>query len=113
VWRISSNLELQNLYKSPDIVTEIKIRRLEWLGHVIRMDNTHIPKIILNTKPKDRHGIGRHKLRWLDDVEADIKTLGTKRWRLKSQDSKEWTYTGEFTGIKYILPNKRTVVTCI
>jgi hypothetical protein len=87
VWRVSSNLKVQNLYKSPDIVTEIKIRNLEWLG----MDNTHIPKIILNTKLEGRHGIGRHKLRWLDDVDAHIKTLGTKRWRLKSQDSKEWT----------------------
>jgi hypothetical protein len=32
VWRIRSNLEIQNMYKSPDIVTEIKVRRLEWLG---------------------------------------------------------------------------------
>jgi hypothetical protein len=29
-------------------------------------------------------------LRWLDDIEADIKTLGIKRWRLKVQDRKEW-----------------------
>jgi hypothetical protein len=29
VWRIRSNVELQNAYKSPDIVTEIKIGRLE------------------------------------------------------------------------------------
>jgi hypothetical protein len=30
-------------------------------------------------------------LRWLDDVEADIKSLGIKRWRLKAQDRKECT----------------------
>jgi hypothetical protein len=29
VWRIRSNLELQNMYKSPDIMTEIEVRRLE------------------------------------------------------------------------------------
>jgi hypothetical protein len=28
---------------------------------------------------------------WLDDVGADIKTLGIKIWRLKAQDRKEWT----------------------
>jgi hypothetical protein len=61
---------------SPDIVAEIKIRRLEWLGHVIRMEDTHIPKMIFNTKLEGRCGIGRPKLRWLDDTEADIKTLG-------------------------------------
>ena len=32
-WRIKTNLELIK-YKSQDIVTVIKIRRLEWIGHV-------------------------------------------------------------------------------
>jgi len=26
----------------------------------------------------------------LDDVEADIKALGVKRWRIKTQDRKQW-----------------------
>jgi len=30
-------------------------------------------------------------LRWLDDVEADIKALGIKRWRIRAQDRKEWS----------------------
>ena len=34
-WRIKTNLELIIKCKSQDIVTVIKIRRLEWLGHVI------------------------------------------------------------------------------
>jgi hypothetical protein len=79
------------VYKSPDIVTEIKIRRLEWLGHVIRMEGTRIPKMIFNTKPEGRRGVGRPELRWLDDVEADVKTLVIQRWRLKARDGKGWT----------------------
>jgi hypothetical protein len=42
-WRTRSNLEIQNMYNSPDIVTEIKVRRLEWLGHVVRMEDTSLP----------------------------------------------------------------------
>jgi hypothetical protein len=79
------------MYKSPDIVTEIKVRRLEWLGHVIRMEDTCLPKIIFNAKPESRCGVGRTRLRWLDDVEADIKALSVKRWRIKAQDRKEWS----------------------
>jgi hypothetical protein len=79
VWRIRSNLEIQNMYKSPDIVTEIKVRRLEWLGHVVRMEDTRLPKMVFNAKPEGRHGVRRPRLRWLDDVEADIKALGVKR----------------------------------
>jgi hypothetical protein len=44
VWRIRTNLELQNVYRSPDIVTEIKASRLEWLGHIIRMDGARMAK---------------------------------------------------------------------
>jgi hypothetical protein len=91
VWRIRSNLEMQNMYKSPDIVTEIKVRRLEWLGHVIRMEDTRLPKMVFNAKPEGRRGVGRPRLRWLDDVEVDIKALGIKRWRIRAQDIKEWS----------------------
>ena len=43
-WIIKTNLELITKYKSQDIVTVIKIRRLEWLGHVIRMNETRSVK---------------------------------------------------------------------
>jgi hypothetical protein len=87
VWRIRSILEIQNMYKSSDIVTEIKVRRLEMLGHV-RMEDTRLPKMVFNAKPEGRRRVRRLRQRWLDD-EADIKVLGVKRWRIKAQDRKE------------------------
>jgi hypothetical protein len=79
------------MYKSPDIVTEIKVSRQEWLGHVVRMEDTSQPKMVFDAKPEGRRGVGRPRLRWLNDVEADIKALGVKRWRIKEQDRKEWS----------------------
>jgi hypothetical protein len=78
VWRIKNNLELHNAYKQPDIVNEIKIRRLKWLKHVIKMEDTFLPKMILNTIPEGRREVGRLNLRWLNDVEAVIETVGIK-----------------------------------
>ena len=46
-WRIKTNEELMTKYKAPDIVNVIKIRRLEWLGHVVRMNETRSVKKIL------------------------------------------------------------------
>jgi hypothetical protein len=84
VWRIRTNLELQNVYRSPDIATEIKVGRLEWLGHIIRMDGAHMAKKVFVSKPEGRRDIGRPKLKWLDNTEDDIKALGIRRWRINA-----------------------------
>jgi hypothetical protein len=43
-WRPRWNNELYNLYKEPNIVEGIKIGRLEWTVHIIRMEEERIPK---------------------------------------------------------------------
>jgi hypothetical protein len=37
IWRKLHSGELHNLYSSPDIVRQIKSRRMRWAGHVARM----------------------------------------------------------------------------
>jgi hypothetical protein len=51
-WRIKTNEELVTKYKAPDIVNLIKIRRLEWIGHVVRMNETKSVKKIFEKKIK-------------------------------------------------------------
>jgi hypothetical protein len=77
-------------YKSQDIITVIKIQRLEWLGHIIRMDETRSVKKIFEGKLEGRRGRGRPRLRWINDVENDLRKLGVKRWRTKALDGVEW-----------------------
>ena len=56
----------------------IKIRRLEWLGRVIRMNETKSLKKIFEEKLEGRRGRGRPRLRWINDVEDDLRKLGVK-----------------------------------
>jgi hypothetical protein len=42
--------------------------------------------MIFCTKPEGRREVGRPKLRWLDDVEADVKTVGIKK-KLKTENN--------------------------
>jgi hypothetical protein len=49
-------------------VTVIKIRKLEWFGHVIRMNQTRSVKKIFEGKLEGRRGRGRPRLRWINDV---------------------------------------------
>ena len=56
--RIKTNAELITKYKSQDTETVIKIRRLELLGHVIRMNETRSVKNIFEGKLEGRKGRG-------------------------------------------------------
>jgi hypothetical protein len=51
------------------------------------MEDICLPKMVSNAKPEGRRRVGRHRLRWLDD----IKVIYVKRWRIKAQDNKEWS----------------------
>lgn len=90
-WRIRYNNELYKLYRSFDIVTFIKLRRLEWAGHVYRMEGNRIPKKILEGKIHGKRPIGRPKNRWIDAVTIDSQDyLGTTAWRRLAQDRDSW-----------------------
>lgn len=89
-WRIRNNSELQQLYDAPMIIADIKARRLRWLGHVQRMKEQRIPKKILHAKPEGRRSAGRPRLRWLDDVEADLRKLGVRNWKQLAMSRSEW-----------------------
>jgi hypothetical protein len=51
------------------MVRFIKIRRMAWLGHVMRMDEKRTPKRILEGKPIGRRIRGRPRKRWIEDIE--------------------------------------------
>jgi hypothetical protein len=38
IWKLRTNQEFRKLYKDLYIVADMKKKRLEWIGHVVRMD---------------------------------------------------------------------------
>ena len=46
------NLELYNLYNKIDVVTFIKLKKLEWVGRIIRACESRGIKKIINAKPE-------------------------------------------------------------
>ena len=66
----------------------IKIRRL--LGHVSKTNETRSAKKIFEGKLEGGRGRGRRRLRWINDVEDDLRKLGVKRWRTKALNREEW-----------------------
>jgi hypothetical protein len=67
------NHELYELFNELDIVKYIRIKRLGWEGHIIRMDKNRTVKKVFN-KTIGIRKIGNPELRWEDDMIQDIKT---------------------------------------
>jgi hypothetical protein len=85
------NNELYSLYKKPNIVEDIKIRTLEWTGHIIRMEEEKIPKKVLNGNLYTARPMGRPRTRWADVVQRDtLQLLGIRRWRRRAANRDEW-----------------------
>jgi hypothetical protein len=70
-FRIRYNEELSELIKGKYIVRFIEAKRLQWLGHVERMNEAAMPKRILQGKVYTRK-CGRPRLKCLEDVYDDL-----------------------------------------
>jgi hypothetical protein len=88
-WRIRNTEEINNIIKK-DLVRFVNARRRSWIGHVKRMENSRMPKTVMRKKSYTRIKRGRPKVRWLDDVQVDLREMGIEGWRRKTQDRDQW-----------------------
>jgi hypothetical protein len=70
------NEELHNLYSSPDIIRQIKSRRMRWAGHVARMGEGRNVYRVLVGKPEGKRPLGRPRRRWEDGIKMDLREIG-------------------------------------
>jgi hypothetical protein len=91
-WRKLHNEELKNLYSSPDIIRQVKSRRMRWAGHVARMGEERILYKVLVGKPEGKNPLGRPRRRWEDGIRMDITgtSLGGVDWIRLAQDRDRW-----------------------
>jgi hypothetical protein len=75
-WRKLHNRELHNLYSSPDIIRQIKSRRMRWAWHVARMGEGKNVYRVLVGKPEGRRPLGRPRRRWEDGIRMDLVEIG-------------------------------------
>jgi hypothetical protein len=63
-WRKLHNEELHNLYSYPDIIGQVKSRRMRWAGHVAR------------TGEEGKRPLGRPRRWWEDEIRMDLGEIG-------------------------------------
>ena len=98
-WMRKSNLDVRRKAGLPHKMEQvIQFKRLCWLGHVERMKDTSLPKILLHGEieygKRPQH---KPKKRWKDCVLNDLcdfgieeKGLNDKVWAEKCKDRREW-----------------------
>jgi hypothetical protein len=65
-WRKSHNEKLHILYSSPNIIRQIKPRRMRWVGHVTCMGEERNVYKVLVGKAEGKRLLGRPRHRWED-----------------------------------------------
>ena len=71
----------------PDIIDIIKKKRLQWYGHVKRMPEERIPKLIMEWIPLERRKRGRPRKMWMKGVQAAMTTRNFEadQWRNREE----------------------------
>jgi hypothetical protein len=54
------------------------------------MSEDRVTKKRYMSKPEGKRSVGRPKMRWLDDVEEDLRKMGISGWRGKARRRDEW-----------------------
>jgi hypothetical protein len=88
-WGKLQNGELHNLYLSPDIIREIKSRRMGWAGHVARMGEGRNVYRVLVVKPEGKSPLERPGRIWENGIKMDLRAIGVE-WIHLAQDRDRW-----------------------
>jgi hypothetical protein len=75
------------------LVERIRKRRLQWLGHVERMNCDRLPVRALHTRIEGNRSRGRQRKRWIDNVKEDLEEKGINMQDASTlwKDRQKWT----------------------
>jgi hypothetical protein len=90
-WRKLRNEELHNLFLSPNIIRQIKSRRMRWAGHVARMGEEKELYKVLVGKSEGKRPLGRPGRRREDGIRMDPREISWEdEWVQLAQDGGQW-----------------------
>jgi hypothetical protein len=79
-WRKLHSEDLHNYYSFPDIIRQVKSKRMRWAGHVTRMGEERKVYKVLVGKTEGKRPLGRPRRRWEDGIRMDLREIGWRAW---------------------------------
>src|SRR5215510_269246 len=79
--------EIMGVKGKPDIIDIIEKKILQWYGHIKRMPEERIPKLIMEWKPEERRKRGRPRKTWMEGLQAAMisRNLEPDQWRNREE----------------------------
>jgi hypothetical protein len=78
--------KIMGVKEKPDITDTIERKRLQWYGHVKRMPEDRIPKLIMEWIPRERRNRERSRKTWVEGVQAS--SHDNKKFRTRSKEKR-------------------------
>jgi hypothetical protein len=79
--------EIMGVKEKPAIIDIIERKRLQWYGHVKRMLEDRIPKLIMEWVPQEIRKRGHPRKTWMEGVQAAMtaRSLQPDQWRNREE----------------------------
>ena len=92
VWEDNRGVDgIYEMYGDLTVVQRIKLARLRWAGHVVRMEAYDPARKVFLGRPQGQRRRGRLKMRWQDSVEATFIKSGITDWQTKALDCERFS----------------------
>ena len=85
-----SNAAILSMCQTCSMDSQLRSKRLRWYGHVCRMLDTRLPKVMLFGQVKGSNPPGRPRKIWNDIVLSDFQQLNIRRPYRDAQDKPAW-----------------------
>ena len=80
------------MYSSPNIIRNLKSRRLRWAGHVARMEQSRNAYRVLVREHEGKRPLGMPRRRCEDNIKMDLREMGCDPgdWICLPEDRDQW-----------------------
>jgi hypothetical protein len=91
-WRRLHNVELYDLYSSPNIIRVFKSRRMRWAEHVALIGERKDAYKVFVRRPERKRQLGRPRRRRKDNIKMDLQEVEWEvmDWIAVTQDRDRW-----------------------
>jgi hypothetical protein len=82
--------EIYQLFGEPDIIRQIKSKRVKRLGHLFIANEYHSCRMLTFATLYGTRRVGQPPIRWLESIKEDLRNIGVGIWKRMAMGRDKW-----------------------